>query len=281
MWSKKVHNVSIATMRFFATKSNEIAHFTDMFTMKTILGLFIFGILVLPAIAADIKPNQTFTYAINGTKNDAASVKVIFVDLFDASTSRIKKLKSAGKTVICYFSAGSAENWRPDYKKYPKAALGKKLSGWDGEYWVDYRNATVTQILKDRIALAKQKGCDGVDPDNVDGHLNATGFSLTEKNQLTWIETLSQAAHAQGLKIGLKNSAETAWKLQPSTDFVVVEECRKYKECDRYKSFPQNSKPMFQIEYTKKSSTACADAKKMGATLIFANSALTSISYCP
>jgi len=233
------------------------------------------------ATAAEFKSGQTFIYSINGSKNDSANVKTIFVDLFDASSSRIQKLKSAGKNVVCYFSAGSAENWRSDYKKYPKAALGKKMDGWDGEVWVDYRNATVIQILKDRITLAKQKGCDAVDPDNIDGHTNKTGFSLTEKTQTTFMETLSQAAHTQGLKIGTKNSAETAWKLQPLTDFVVVEECNKYKECDLYKSFPQNNKAMFQIEYTKKSTSACTSAKKMGSTLVFANLDLTSFTFCP
>jgi hypothetical protein len=236
------------------------------------------AVLLASPLAAAKTPS--FVYSINGTSADSYNVKTIFVDLFDASTARISKLKQQQKTVICYFSAGSAEDWRQDYKKYPAAALGKPMDGWAGENWVDYRNATVLQILRDRIALAKSKGCQGVDPDNVDGHLNKTGFSLTARNQRDFIEQLSTSAHSQGLSIGLKNSAETAWDLERLTDFVVVEECSKYSECSKYKAFQNNRKPIYQIEYRSKNDALCKDAAKREAFLVFANLALTKFQFC-
>ncbi|KAJ3338929.1 hypothetical protein HDU93_008908 [Gonapodya sp. JEL0774] len=51
------------------------------------------------------------------------------VDLFDATQAEISLLKAQGKTVVCYFSAGSYENWRPDIALFPQSVIGLKLSG--------------------------------------------------------------------------------------------------------------------------------------------------------
>ena len=46
-----------------------------------------------------------------------------------------------------------------------------KLDGWD-EWWLDVHDAScianVENVMTGRIQSAKDKGCDGVDPDNVD-----------------------------------------------------------------------------------------------------------------
>ena len=52
------------------------------------------------------------------------------IDLFDVPVDTIKALKQAGKTVICYFSAGSFEDWRPDKDRFPDSVKGKPLDGW-------------------------------------------------------------------------------------------------------------------------------------------------------
>jgi hypothetical protein len=59
-----------------------------------------------------------------------ASATVVVTDLFDTSANTIAQLNKNGKYVICYFSAGSYEDWRPDAKLYSTAILGKDLSGW-------------------------------------------------------------------------------------------------------------------------------------------------------
>lgn len=43
-----------------------------------------------------------------------------------------------------------------------------------------------------RLKKAQDKGCDGVEPDNVDGYTNDNGFHLTAHDQLTfnkWLAT--------------------------------------------------------------------------------------------
>ena len=77
-----------------------------------------------------------------------------------------------GKKVICYFSAGSYEDWRPDASEFKKEDLGRDLDGWPGEKWLDLDSENVRRVMKGRVELAKEKGCDGVDPDNVDGYVS-------------------------------------------------------------------------------------------------------------
>lgn len=190
-------------------------------------------------------------------------------------------LKQNGKVVICYFSAGTSENWRSDYGRFPSSVKGGKVDGWSGERWLNTKSSTVLDIMKDRIDLAKSKGCHGIDPDNVDGFDNNTGFSLSKSDSTNYLKNLASYAHSKGLMMGLKNSAEIASSLSSTLDFAVVEECHQWNECSSYNGFTSKNKAVFQIEYTRKSNNLCNNAKNMGATLIFADWDLDgNISYC-
>lgn len=98
--------------------------------------------------------------------------------------------------VICYFSAGTWEDWRSDAQAYPKEALGKALPDWAGERWLDYRRDDVRQLLSKRLDLAVDKGCDGADPDNVDGYSNDNGLGLTQ-NPANRLQPLAGQRSAQ------------------------------------------------------------------------------------
>ena len=99
-------------------------------------------------------------------------VPVWDLDMWDNSADTFNALHKSGKTVICYFSAGSYENWRPDKKKFQKSDIGKPLNGWPGEYWLNVSSPNVHSIMADRIKMAAAKGCDALDPDNVDGYVS-------------------------------------------------------------------------------------------------------------
>jgi hypothetical protein len=88
------------------------------------------------------------------------------IDLFDSPASTVGALKAAGKTVICYFSAGTAEDWRDDYSSFPAADLGKGLLNWPNEKWIRTGSQQVRGIMSKRIQMAADKGCDAIDPDN-------------------------------------------------------------------------------------------------------------------
>ena len=106
---------------------------------------------------------------------------------------------------ICYFSAGSFENWRPDAAAFPASVKGSS-NGWPGENWLDIRQWSVLgPIMGARMDLAVSKGCDGVEPDNMDGYSNSTGFPLTAADQITYNTNIANLAHSKGLSVGLKN----------------------------------------------------------------------------
>lgn len=192
---------------------------------------------------------DTWTIQLTGTLNTAYNVKVYDVDLFDTPQTTIDSLHAAGRVVVCYFSAGSAEDWRSDYASFNASDKGNGLDGWPGEYWLDTRSANVRAIMVNRMKLAQSKGCDGVDPDNVDGYTNDTGIALTASTQLDYNTYLAQQAHALGLKVGLKNDVDQLSSLATSFDFAINEQCAYYDECGGYTAFTSRDKPVFSIEY--------------------------------
>jgi hypothetical protein len=99
------------------------------------------------------------------------SFQVLDIDLFDTDKQTIADLKST-KQVICYFSAGSKEGWRPDAKDFKDGDTGKELDGWPDEVWVNVKSENVKNIMKKRIQKAKDAGCSAIDPDNVDGFVS-------------------------------------------------------------------------------------------------------------
>jgi hypothetical protein len=99
-------------------------------------------------------------------------VDVFDIDLFDNSKSTFDALHRLGKKVVCYFSAGSFESNRPDSAAFKAGDKGRELDGWPGEYWLDIKSENVRSIMSKRIDLAAQKGCDAIDPDNVDAYVS-------------------------------------------------------------------------------------------------------------
>jgi hypothetical protein len=92
--------------------------------------------------------------------------EIFDLDLFDTPADIIQQIHARGAYVICYFSAGGSESWRTDYREVPRADLGEGMKKWPGERWLNIRSPTIFNIMKKRIQLAKQKGCDGLDADN-------------------------------------------------------------------------------------------------------------------
>jgi hypothetical protein len=192
---------------------------------------------------------DTWQWQLKGSINTAYDAQVYDIDLFDAPRATIDELKSQGRRVVCYFSAGSAEDWRADFARFQPADLGQALIGWPGERWLDTRSDNVRQIMKDRLKQAADRGCDGVEPDNVDAHTQPTGLALTALTQLDYNRFLAREAHALGLAIGLKNNVGQLAELVADFDFAVNEQCHQYGECAGYAVFTSVGKPVFNAEY--------------------------------
>jgi hypothetical protein len=194
-------------------------------------------------------PGTTWQWQLTGTIDTSVDAAMYDIDLFDAPQATIDQLHGAGRIVICYFSAGTFEDWRTDAGSFPAAALGNGVDGWPGEKWLDTRNATVRQILSKRLDLAVQKHCDGVEPDNVDGYTNNPGFPLTAATQLDYNRFFAGEAHTRSLSVGLKNDLDQVADLEPSFDWALNEECSKYSECDMLAQFTKSHKAVFHAEY--------------------------------
>lgn len=170
----------------------------------------------------------------------------------DTPQSIIDAFHAKGHPVICYFSAGSWESYRSDADQFPAVALGKVMDGWPQEKWVNTSNAGVRQIMKNRILEAKAKKCDGVDPDNIDGYDNDTGFNLTQDEGVDYVTFLANTAHEAGLSYGLKNGGDIVDRVVDLAQWAINEQCVQYSECEPYQAFIRQNKPVFHIEYTAK-----------------------------
>jgi hypothetical protein len=107
-----------------------------------------------------------------GAKSIAPDVEIFDIDLFGNPKSTIDTLHKLGKKAICYFSAGSYEPNRPDSGDFTDGDKGKGLDGWPEEHWLDLRSENVRTIMGKRIELAASKGCDAIDPDNIDAYVS-------------------------------------------------------------------------------------------------------------
>jgi hypothetical protein len=179
------------------------------------------------------------------------------IDLFDNDAGEVALLHAQGRVVIAYFSAGSWEDWRPDAGDFPESVKGNS-NGWPGENWLDIRQLDILgPIMEARMDLAVQKGFDGVDPDNVDGYANNTGFNITYDDQITYNVFLANAAHQRGLSVSLKNDLGQVVDLEPYFDWALNEECYHYEECDKLLPFIAAGKAVMHIEYDSPTSAFC------------------------
>jgi len=109
-------------------------------------------------------PRRSRQWQLNDLPIDSSfDVAMYDIDLFDNDAATVSALHEDGRIVICYMNAG----------------------GWEGERWLAIRRLDVlAPIMEGPMIACKNKGFDGIEPDNVDGYLNDTGFDLTATDQL-------------------------------------------------------------------------------------------------
>ena len=189
----------------------------------------------------------------------------------------VEALHAQGRRVICYFSAGTWEEFRPDAQGFPAETIGNPLDDFPDERWLDVRRIDLlAPVLLARMDECRAKGFDAVEPDNVDAYQNDSGFPLTADDQLAFNVWIANQAHARGLSVGLKNDAEQVAALAPYFDFAVVEQCFQYKECSSYLPFVEQDKAVFVAEYKVRPPRFCRRSRKFGFSTIFKRLALTS-----
>lgn len=192
----------------------------------------------------------SWQWQLTGSIDQTVEASVFDIDGFDTEESVVKALHARGRKVICYLSVGSYEDWRADAKSFPSAVLGNEYPGWPGERFVDIRAQALRDIIASRFDLCRQKGFDGIEPDNMDVYDANSGFPLTEQDGIDYANWLAREAHARGLNIGQKNAPALAEKLEPNFDWVLTEDCFDQGWCADVSSYVDHQKPVFMSEYT-------------------------------
>jgi len=166
----------------------------------------------VPILSGDWKRytvDTTWNWQLLGELNSSYEADVYVVDMFaQLEDSVIPELKAKGHDVLCYFSAGTYEPWRPDIALFDDLDLGNPHIGYPSERWLDVRDAKVSKIMVNRMEIAKEIGCDGIELDNVDAFVNDNGLDLTQSDALKFSRVLANEAHKRGLAVALKNNVE-------------------------------------------------------------------------
>ena len=224
------------------------------------------GTTPVPPAAGIWRPAQdtTWQWQLSGTVDQSVVAQMYDIDLIDNPASVVASLHAKGRKVVCYISAGSYEGGRPDASSFPAAVLGSTLDGYPNERWLDVRRIDLLgPIMEKRLDQCRAKGFDGVEPDNVDGYSNSSGFALTAADQLAYNRFLAQAAHARGLSVGLKNDLDQAKTLEPAFDWAINEQCFQYNECGLLSPFLAAGKAAFVTEYSLATSAFCPAARSL------------------
>jgi hypothetical protein len=150
---------------------------------------------------------------------------------------------AAGLYNICYVNGFQAQPDEEDFwlNDEPDLVLrdgsGEPVidADWD-EMLLDVSSAAkrtrLAAIIGDWIAECARDGFDSVEIDNLDTY-SRSGGRIDQDDAVAFIRLLADRAHAEGLAIAQKNSAEIVERrAEMGTDFVVSEECNRYSECD-------------------------------------------------
>lgn len=152
---------------------------------------------------------------------------------------------AAGLYNLCYvngFQAQEAENafWLDQHPTLVlRDAQGAPVidQDWD-EMLLDVgtaeKRAAIAAIVDGWITGCAEAGFDAVEIDNLDS-FSRSGGRLREADAVAMMRLFADSAHAAGLAIAQKNSAELVGRrAEMGTDFAVAEECNRYHECGDY-----------------------------------------------
>lgn len=176
---------------------------------------------------------------------------------------------AAGVYNICYvngFQAQQEENdfWLNDHRDLVLLDGDEPVidPDWD-EMLLDVstpqKREAIAGIADGWFADCAAKGFKAIEIDNLDTY-SRSGGRLREDDCVAMERLFADKAHARGLAIGQKNSAEIVGrKSEMATDFAVVEECNRYDECSDYTA--GYGAYVYVIEYRDQDLTAaCARA---------------------
>jgi hypothetical protein len=237
----------------------------------------------MPVDARAVRPNMTLQYQISGTLDTQVDADVFVSDLFETSARQVSELHgAAGRLVMAYVSVGSLENWRPDKSNVPRAAVGMPLAAYPNESWLDPRRAEVRALMQARFDLARERGFDGVFASTLGAYRAASGFTLTQSDELDYAIFLAAAAHARQLSIGLSSDFELSQQLVKHFDWAIAVGCVERNFCDQLAPLTAAGMAVFDLETKGDQASVCAAAAAYGVPVVWKRSGYDAFrSTCP
>jgi hypothetical protein len=278
--------------KFISTLCLPLFHFLFIFTSS----LSATG-AALPDRLSQFKPGVGWQWWLEDSQavaDKAVLGKAPFVydiDLLQLTASDVQKLKQKNKVLICYVAGGSLQfsskatydsrgrvisckrrvrsYARPELKsfldKISSSAIAGYIKSWPDNCWLDPREPSVQLALQGIIEMARKKGCDGIEFDNMDAGLDQenrkeAGFPKSADmvaSQILFNKKVAQYTRSQGLFAGLKNGHLFADQQCANFDFAVVEDIiRQAGEDDTAKQAlaawqrcARTGRPIFSAEY--------------------------------
>jgi hypothetical protein len=121
------------------------------------------------------------------------------------------------------------------------------------------KRTALTGIVGGWMDTCAAKGFKAVEPDNLDSYSRSRGL-LQQSQAIAYATALATRAHAKGLAVGQKNTADLtgADAKKIGFDFAVAEECADYDECGAYTGSYGNN--VIVIEYSRSGFTKACKA---------------------
>jgi hypothetical protein len=181
--------------------------------------------------------NAGFDYQIGGPYPPPAGIHIVSRDHSESP--------AAGLYNLCYINAyqtqpDEADTWM---SKHDDLLLKKGgsyvIDGEWNEMILDISTAAKRGALASIIGVwidgCAAKGFQAIEPDNLDAFTRSQGL-LSQANAVEFGKLLAARAHAKGLAIAQKNTAQlgSIGKTQAGFDFAVAEECQENNECQDY-----------------------------------------------
>ncbi len=251
------------------------------------MGKWLVFALMAPLSAAAQSTGTAWDWQLSEPADLSRSVDVLDLDPGLVMPGQSTALHRRGvRTLICYVSVGTAEDYRDDIAAFPAEVLGRRYDDWPAERFVDIRRLDILlPIMQARFDICRTLGFDAIEPDNMDVADNDSGFDIAPADTLRYLRALSDMAHDMGLGIGQKNLGGMAAQLEPMFDFAITEDCLADGWCDQMAPYLAAGKAILAAEYDVDPAdrlAKCEQAKTIGLSLIFKTPDLDSTgSGCP
>ena len=189
-----------------------------------------------------------------------------------AATIAALRARATPPVIICRIATGAIRLSDPDAGKFPgfaasppdrpDAPAAGSAIGWStqdpaapDERFLDLRAASRdawAPLVWKRLDLARDLGCDGVEADRNDSITSNPGWTMAPAEQTSWYAEVAAQAHARGLSVGMKNGTTLPGQvdaLADDFDWLLVERCGEYDDCDVTRPFIQAGKAVLAVDF--------------------------------